>query len=44
VVFVADGETRTNAELADPEKDAASPRGRAWRELAGRLAAEQRPV
>jgi non-canonical purine NTP pyrophosphatase (RdgB/HAM1 family) len=36
-VFVADGEERTNAELAAGEKDATSPRGRAWAELARRL-------
>lgn len=37
-VFVAAGEERTNAELPPAEKDALSPRGRAWRELAARLA------
>lgn len=36
-VFVADGEERTNAELSGEEKDARSPRGVAWRELALRL-------
>ncbi|HUO86303.1 MAG TPA: non-canonical purine NTP pyrophosphatase [Thermoanaerobaculia bacterium] len=37
-VFVTDGERRTNAELSDEEKDALSPRGRAWRRLAPLLA------
>jgi XTP/dITP diphosphohydrolase len=33
-IFVADGETRTNAELSPDEKDAISHRGRAFRALA----------
>jgi non-canonical purine NTP pyrophosphatase (RdgB/HAM1 family) len=36
-VFLADGETRTFAELIGPEKDAVSHRGKAWRELLRRL-------
>jgi XTP/dITP diphosphohydrolase len=39
-IFVADGHTRTNAELEPSEKDAISHRGKAFRELA-RLVAEQ---
>jgi XTP/dITP diphosphohydrolase len=34
-IFVADGETRTNAELSPAEKDAISHRGKAFRALAG---------
>ena len=41
-VFVADGHTRTNAELTPEEKDAISHRGKAFRELARILAAEVR--
>ena len=37
-VFLADGETRTFAELVGPDKDAVSHRGKAWRELLRRLA------
>jgi XTP/dITP diphosphohydrolase len=37
-LFVADGQTRTNAELTAAEKDAISHRGRAFRELARILA------
>jgi XTP/dITP diphosphohydrolase len=37
-IFVADGQTRTNAELDPAEKDAISHRGRAFRALAARLA------
>ncbi|MBX6389629.1 MAG: non-canonical purine NTP pyrophosphatase, partial [Frankia sp.] len=36
-LFVADGETRTNAELTAAEKDAISHRGRAFRALAAAL-------
>lgn len=36
-VFVPEGGERTNAELAGEEKDATSPRGRAWAALARRL-------
>jgi non-canonical purine NTP pyrophosphatase (RdgB/HAM1 family) len=36
-VFLPDGETRTFAELAGPEKDAVSHRGRAWRDLLSKL-------
>ncbi|OAA26010.1 XTP/dITP diphosphohydrolase [Frankia sp. EI5c] len=38
-LFVADGETRTNAELTADEKDLISHRGRAMRELASAIAA-----
>jgi XTP/dITP diphosphohydrolase len=38
-IFVADGESRTNAELAPAEKDAISHRGQAFRALADLLAA-----
>jgi XTP/dITP diphosphohydrolase len=34
-IFVADGQTRTNAELSPTEKDAISHRGKAFRALAG---------
>jgi XTP/dITP diphosphohydrolase len=34
-IFVADGQSRTNAELDPAEKDAISHRGKAFRELAG---------
>lgn len=37
-VFQPDGETRTYGELHDAEKDAIGHRGRAWRDLLGRLA------
>jgi XTP/dITP diphosphohydrolase len=37
-IFVADGETRTNAELSPVEKDAISHRGKAFRALAGIVA------
>jgi non-canonical purine NTP pyrophosphatase (RdgB/HAM1 family) len=37
VVFVADGERLTFAELPPAAKDARSPRGRAWRQLAAAL-------
>lgn len=40
-IFVADGHTRTSAELDVDEKDAISHRGQALRALAGRLAAER---
>lgn len=36
-VFLPEGETRTFAELAGPEKDAVSHRGRAWRDLLSKL-------
>jgi XTP/dITP diphosphohydrolase len=36
-MFLADGQTRTNAELTPEEKDAISHRGKAFRELATRL-------
>jgi XTP/dITP diphosphohydrolase len=36
-IFVADGETRTNAELTPAEKDAISHRGKAFRALAEKL-------
>jgi XTP/dITP diphosphohydrolase len=36
-IFLADGQTRTNAELTPEEKDAISHRGKAFRELATRL-------
>ncbi|WP_163547294.1 RdgB/HAM1 family non-canonical purine NTP pyrophosphatase [Candidatus Frankia nodulisporulans] len=36
-LFLAEGQTRTNAELTAPEKDAISHRGRAFRELARQL-------
>lgn len=39
VVFVADGDTRTSAELSVEEKDAISHRGKALRALAPRVAA-----
>jgi XTP/dITP diphosphohydrolase len=39
VLFVADGDTRTTAQLAAEEKDAVSHRGRALRALAPRVAA-----
>ena len=38
-IFLPEGETRTFAELPDGEKDRISHRGRAWRDLAERLAA-----
>ena len=38
-IFLADGQTRTNAELTADEKDAISHRGRAFRALAERLPA-----
>jgi XTP/dITP diphosphohydrolase len=38
-IFVPDGETRTTAEMPPADKDAISHRGRAFRELAPRLAA-----
>jgi XTP/dITP diphosphohydrolase len=37
-IFVPSGSTRTFAEMAAAEKDAVSHRGRAWEELAGKLA------
>jgi XTP/dITP diphosphohydrolase len=37
-IFVADGQTRTNAELDPAEKDAISHRGKAFRALAGIIA------
>ncbi|HET8583364.1 MAG TPA: RdgB/HAM1 family non-canonical purine NTP pyrophosphatase [Jatrophihabitans sp.] len=40
-IFVADGHTRTSAELDVEEKDAISHRGQALRALASRLAAER---
>ncbi len=40
--FVADGESRTNAELTAAEKDAISHRGKAFRALAKRIAAMPR--
>jgi non-canonical purine NTP pyrophosphatase (RdgB/HAM1 family) len=36
-IFLADGETRTFAELDGAAKDAVSHRGKAWRELLGKL-------
>ncbi len=39
-IFVADGETRTNAELSPAEKDAISHRGKAFRVLAGVITKE----
>jgi XTP/dITP diphosphohydrolase len=39
-IFLADGQTRTNAELAPAEKDAISHRGKAFRELAKVIAKE----
>jgi len=39
-IFVADGQTRTNAELAPEEKDAISHRGKAFRGLAEVIARE----
>jgi non-canonical purine NTP pyrophosphatase (RdgB/HAM1 family) len=36
-VFVPEGESRTYGELAGPEKDALSHRGRAWRDLREKL-------
>jgi XTP/dITP diphosphohydrolase len=39
-IFVADGQTRTNAELAPAEKDAISHRGKAFRGLAEVIARE----
>jgi XTP/dITP diphosphohydrolase len=39
-IFVADGETRTNAELSAAEKDAISHRGKAFRALAGVITGE----
>jgi XTP/dITP diphosphohydrolase len=39
-IFVADGQTRTNAELPPAEKDAISHRGQAFRALAGIIAKE----
>jgi XTP/dITP diphosphohydrolase len=39
-IFVADGHTRTNAELTPDEKDAISHRGRAFRALAAIIARE----
>ncbi len=41
-IFVADGETRTNAELSPAEKDAISHRGKAFRGLAEIIATELR--
>lgn len=38
-VFRPEGETRTYGEMSDAEKDAVGHRGRAWRDLLGRLAA-----
>jgi non-canonical purine NTP pyrophosphatase (RdgB/HAM1 family) len=38
--FLPDGESRTFAELAGPEKDAVSHRGRAWRDLLAKLGPE----
>ena len=37
-IFLADGQTRTNAELTPEEKDVISHRGKAFRELAAKLA------
>jgi XTP/dITP diphosphohydrolase len=39
-IFVADGQTRTNAELAPAEKDAISHRGQAFRSIAEIIAGE----
>jgi XTP/dITP diphosphohydrolase len=39
-IFVADGESRTNAELTPAEKDAISHRGKAFRALADIVAGE----
>jgi XTP/dITP diphosphohydrolase len=39
-IFVADGQSRTNAELTPTEKDAISHRGKAFRALAGIIRAE----
>ena len=39
-IFVADGHTRTNAELTPEEKDAISHRGQAFRALAAIVARE----
>jgi XTP/dITP diphosphohydrolase len=39
-IFIADGQTRTNAELAPAEKDAISHRGQAFRALAEVIARE----
>ena len=39
-IFLADGQTRTNAELTPAEKDAISHRGKAFRELAKLVAKE----
>jgi XTP/dITP diphosphohydrolase len=41
-IFVADGFTRTNAELSPDEKDAISHRGKAFRALAAIIAREVR--
>jgi XTP/dITP diphosphohydrolase len=38
-IFQADGQTKTNAELTPEEKDAISHRGKAFRDLAARIAA-----
>ena len=38
-VFRPAGETRTYGEMTDAEKDALGHRGRAWRDLLGKLAA-----
>jgi XTP/dITP diphosphohydrolase len=43
-IFVADGQTRTNAELTPAEKDAISHRGKAFRALAQLIASQVRPV
>jgi XTP/dITP diphosphohydrolase len=43
-IFVADGQTRTNAELAPAEKDAISHRGQAFRALAEIIARELDPT
>ena len=37
-IFIPTGSVRTFAEMASAEKDAVSHRGRAWRDLAGKLA------
>jgi XTP/dITP diphosphohydrolase len=43
-IFVADGESRTNAELPPDEKDAISHRGKAFRALAALLVDQGRPA
>ena len=43
-IFVADGETRTNAELSPAEKDAISHRGKAFRALGEIIQRELAPA